>query len=378
MNEPPKKNILRNIRRGSSPIHKTPVLPLFTEESVICKMCGKSSTQKKVKSHLFVERDLDIDLRPKTITWTVNANESTNPAHFFMYTCPHCFFTASSVVFENPLRSINIPVTRFKSDFQNALDANPGMRTVLDELTKSIDSGSVNPFEAIRLHLLAIFHLQIVDEVERRDSLNLGRYSLRLAWLYEDLGENADLNAIFGPQLEAFFKVLSVQWPEVPNSAKKAHEMALRYYCQALEFSRAIDTTKEEVDLLLLIARVAMKLGELTVARRHIDRARDTIRKLEASRRSGKAPKDDAQVAADLRRMRSSSETVQIIFEKLQETKDKEDEARARDLVQKNPGKSIEELRALLASKNIDQKIINSIVPQSSKKKGFFGGLFGG
>ena len=354
---------------------KTPPQAVTSEEEVTCRICGKKSVQKKVKSHLLVERDLDVDLRPRQIAWSVKHEETTNPAHFYMYSCPHCFFTAPGGVFENPLRNANIPVRRFKSKMEEALVSNSGLRNAFAELTRTTHAVDNNHYLAVKMHLLAIFLLEIVDEMKQRDSLNLGRYCLRLAWLFEELEESPDLKERFGEQIDSLLGTLAEDWPDVPNGIRRARESALEYYVHALEFSRSIESVKEEVDLHLLIARIAMKLGDIPLAGRFISGAREKVRRLDSENRMGKTT-DSVKTAADIRRMRSAGEMVQIIFEKLREVRSREQEERAKLFVKSNPGKTPDELRELMIAQKFDPGAVDAAVPRREKKKGILGGLF--
>jgi len=367
----------RKQKKGASPeliVKKEITLAIHTDEEVTCKICGSNSTQKKLKSHLCTERNLDVDLRPRQIFWSVKGQEGMNPAYFFMYTCPHCYFTAAANIFENPFKGLNIPVTRFKSRVENGLLTDPVVQSVF-ELTRTYEDEKDDLVRAIKLHLLAIFQLRIDREIEDRNSLSLGRYCLRLAWLYEDLEDNPDLKNDMGPQVETLMAALRARWPGVPNTIRKAHQEAIRYYSYALEHSRAIESVKEEVDLQLLISRIALKVGDIALATRFLGRAKERVRKADNDRRMGKTG-NDGQIAADIRRMRVALDAVQIVFEKLRDARNNEQEAKARRIVEENPGKAAEELRKMMAAQHLDQRAIDTVLPSQQKKKGIFGGFF--
>ena len=138
----------------------------------------------------------------------------------------------------------------------------------------------------VKMHLAAIFQLMLLLAMTGvRDSLGLGRYYLRLSWLYRELEEHPEFRDD-AQQVRALLAGLRQDWPQVPSDAVAAASRAAKEYENAISQSTALESPGEACDLMLLVARIYIKLGRHDAARQVWGKASQLARSVEASKRS--------------------------------------------------------------------------------------------
>src|SRR5690606_22057317 len=104
-------------------------------------------------------------------------------------------------------------------------------------------------------------------------------------------------------EIEKLISRVKELWPDVPQSEQQCLEKAASLLELGLETSSAIETTREEVELILLIARIWMKAGDTRKAKNLGFYSRERIGKYEASLEKG-AQRATAEQSGELRRLK--------------------------------------------------------------------------
>lgn len=372
----------------------------FVDSKAECPVCSTKVINKRIKPRLYAEQDPDVDLRPRKVTWLEKGLEDYIPRFYYIWFCPKCRFAAGDSFFESPVKNTELRPMVFTKKMKTILDKDPYVKKLVGYLSKDIIPSEPNPFQSVKLHLLAIFLIQQLEEMEKRDTLNLGRYCLRLAWVYRDITESPELSHKYIQQINKFIGPLKKAWPSVPVNEKKALLLAVKYYQTALVKSRMIKTTREGVTLLLLIARIHLKLDNVPEAHKYLTLAMDqernherkrkdliSLAKIEESDRlkddkisfSKKDPGAEAAVkikemGAEGRRMKLMITEFQIIFDDIREEWELDQIRKARAILEKSTAKKDDDLRQILTDNGFSQKIVFRVVP-NIRKKGLFGFL---
>lgn len=365
----------------------------FSQDNQPCPLCEADVPFQYVKPRLYAERGKEVDLRPKSVEWQRSGFEHLQPRLYYMRYCPHCLFTAGGEIFKEPTKNCNVSITKIKQNLA-ALKNDPQKKLILQMLSKGINISALDYYQAFKLNLLAIFQLQTVEQIANRDAMDLGRYCLRLAWLYRDVGTNAELRKQFGPTMNKVVHTLKKGWPAIPWNEKTALEMAENYYQTTLKQSHTVETDMDEVSLLLIITRINLKLGKFKEAHQLLSMAKDKARKFESNtnallrkqdqgeRASGrgqenKSDQGESELTAEQlnkmveqsRKMKNLTDEVQGIFEDAKEDWQKKQLALAKKIITCHQDKAPEELKALLVSKQIEQSIIQKLFPEENTKK---------
>jgi hypothetical protein len=154
---------------------------------VTCPACGKSYLEQRLNPQSYRVTASDTDFYPSQRVWLNSQINQVNPLAYFMQVCPNCFFTveangssslkSAQLVTENPQQQLQI-------ERHKELLPKPG--SGLDKLAHGYRIAE-DPFSKVVLKfLLGIFDEKLKDHYS---NYNLGRYYLRLAWVFRE-GQN--------------------------------------------------------------------------------------------------------------------------------------------------------------------------------------------
>ncbi len=299
----------------------------FSEVTVACPICSASVTHRMIKTKLYSEGPKDIDLRPTKLVWADQELAKYHPRLYYMQHCPKCHFTAGHAVFADPMKDCVMRLAKFRDTLSRMPDTDFKVKKVIELLGSDIDLTKFGMVQALKLHLLAIFYLQLFPEFAQKDAMNLARYCLRLAWLYRDIQELVKKMGQPPTKVMELLADLKDNWPEAPDSEETALNMAAKYYCTTLERSHAVRTGFDEVQLFLLVTRIYMQLGNSKEARRFFGLSREKLRKFaaEVSKAGQGAPAgkgtpaaaDAAKMQLELKKLKNQIEEVERIFDDL-------------------------------------------------------------
>jgi len=157
---------------------------------VECPVCGQINEFENIKAGAYTETKRDTDFCPRGVIWTNPEFQNMNPLLYFMATCPSCFYTHE---FSQSLKEwrkdrffathqLNLIQERHKQEAKQE-------GSVINRLGEALDPEG-HPFEsAVIKLLLGIYEEKLTGEY---DALDVGRYYLRIAWLYRENGEEKD------------------------------------------------------------------------------------------------------------------------------------------------------------------------------------------
>ncbi|MBU0992432.1 MAG: DUF2225 domain-containing protein [Proteobacteria bacterium] len=347
----------------------------FFKTKVKCPVCGAENEQVTLKTHLFTERDLDIDLRPQTIIWLSKDVRKIFPRMYYMWHCTKCYFTASHLYYKNPVEKCTLTLSKFKTRLISLCWSDPEIMAVAKMFSMNIDFDNLDFFQAIKLHLLAVFELQLIHEIASKDAMNLGRYCLRLAWLYRDITERPDIKKVVDKKLRLIIAAAKKKWPDIPGNEEDALKMAVRYYRVTHEQSYMVSLDVDEIMLFILIARIYLKLDQLNSARKTLLDAKEKAIKFEEKRlqeENSKLPDTGklAQLSTDSRKIEIAINEVQNIVDDILQEKEKRELKNAKTLLLQLKDKKISEIRKILLEKEFSINVIDMVAPE---KKGFLG-----
>ena len=363
----------------------------FLRRQVECPICGYAVEQRGLKTNLFRAELKDVDLRPYSFKWDQNSLSHFHPPFYYIWYCPRCYFAAGRKFFENPLKGCFMPIRKFQKEILERYKKDSRVKRIANKLTEYINVDNFCFVQAFQLHLLAIFWLEEFKEFTERDAMNLARYYIRVAWLFRDMDDDETIKKEQGPDVEKFFTELKEIWEGVVDNETDALRKAAHYYEVTLSKSEIIETAVDELNVLLIVAKVYLKLDDLkpaldaltsavtsgTRAKQEIDQVLRAPRREGESSLSEKRMKEMRQESSDLRglidRTRSLLDRVKEDWFALQHEK-------AEKILEGITGKSSSKKREILTEAGIEPKIINRLVPvvqEQKKKKGFLANLMG-
>ena len=358
------------------------IITPFIERYIACPVCLDMEPHFAFKNRLFVERERDIDLRPTVLQWSVRGFEKYHPPLYYIFHCKRCHFAAGMNHFHDPLGEAGISVKKFRSAVKQAHANVPAVRKTVKLLGDVVtDLREIDFFDAIRLHLLAIYNFHLVPDALNNDSLNLGRYCNRLAWLYRDLTERPNEMRSVEPKLSILFQKLASLWPEAPQNETSAQEMSVSFYERALTNSAAVKSSKNEIDIILLIARIFLKLEDINNSRKYLSTGRDKLRKMDELDRlvsNGEAEETETervQRHADSRILHRAMDELTGIYDDIRRNLQQAKFDEAVKLAKGFDTKSSSEIRKRLAESGFDEDIVARVAELIGKRdsKGLFG-----
>ena len=234
---------------------KTP----FLLKKAKCPICGSRSEQRRFKLKLYSEKNVDLDKHVGSFGWADKDFKDYHPPLYYCWHCPNCHFTESFMDFEEPGKPTWSNFRFLKSAFEEKTQEDPKIEKLVNWLGKGIDYENMNYTQAIRVHLLAIYTQQIIEDKEEQDSLKLGRFYLRTGWLMRELKEKKSRE--LGTVRSIVSEVRKV-WPEVPTSEEDAVKKAIDYLMIAFQRHPGIKNPVAEVDMLMWLAGLQIKLGD--------------------------------------------------------------------------------------------------------------------
>lgn len=351
---------------------------IFLETNDPCPLCGSPVTHQHIRPRAYVEQSPDIDYYPRSLQWLVpEAEPGENPRLYFMQHCEACHFTAAHQVFKDPFAGSSIGNDRYRNLFAREIHSEPNTRIVA---LLSPPAARHDHVGALRHHLLGLRVLQLSEEVALSQSIARARYCLRIAWLYRDIYANEQLSAVYAPQVAALMENLTKEWPDAPVDERTALTQSAACYRAAFGDAAAISTDDEEMRVLVLLARINMKLGDLTTAHSILTAGREKHMKLERKYqelcREGKLDERTlGEMGATVRRMKKLLDDAKTIFDDLRGPWEQEQLSQGRKILDAHPSAGTAERREALQAAGIDQRMIMKLVPdpKPQKKRGLFG-----
>jgi len=167
--------------------------PLFLTK-VECPVCGTVNEFETIRVGAYTEGERQTDFCPSFVKWRNPKYQRYNPLLFFTATCVNCFYTREfNVKFKEWFKDNNFRAYRLKvikeKHLSNLSDADSFVK-----LVGSMLDNEQYPDETAILKLL----LSAFDELlyEHPSNLDLGRFYLRIAWLFRQSGNPSDRQSV--------------------------------------------------------------------------------------------------------------------------------------------------------------------------------------
>jgi diguanylate cyclase (GGDEF)-like protein len=254
----------------ASDLHKA----ICTSYEFTCPVCGAGNDFYRLKRDVCQIVDKEGDGHPLSYKWTVPGSFGLiDPKRFFFSTCRKCHFTGE--IDDTKFRTSPRDPQTFLKDFSL-----PMLRLFVERWRQNegvvVDLSRKITASAPLMGIVAQMHLGIYAHCLKlkMEPGPLGRYYLRLAWVYRDLPlfysrENIEnLSRNLGPFRQAWADEIPPHkdYPVVPalalNEVEALHQSRVYFQTNFEQLRHA--TLEDEVRLRFLLAEIAYRVFELT------------------------------------------------------------------------------------------------------------------
>ncbi len=355
----------------------------FYIRQIKCPVCGTDSEQRWFQSKTYSERNVDLDKHVQNFAWADPDFKDFHPPLFYIWHCYNCHYADSYMEYENPMKDPFSNFRQLKDIFIDQYQDDPRVEKIIDKLGENIDYTRMNYYQAIKLHLLGIFIQQMIDDEEELDALKTGRYYLRLGWLFRELEGLDEIKDKVKGTLSKLIGFLKKGWPDIPTDEETALLKAVEMLNLAFKTSHSIKSIVAEVDLLLMIAGIYLKLEKnedgLKYLNNVLGRGQATKQKLEQRIKDGE--KGEKQMPADelrrldvqLKKLDALTSRARDIMGDIQAEKMKKEREKAKKIMKTLGERPPLEIREILIKKGVDKRVAVKLTPEPKKK---FLGLF--
>jgi uncharacterized protein (DUF2225 family) len=164
---------------------------LFKVECPICKTINEFEI---IRVGAYAEEGRDTDFCPVNIRWRFPRYQAYNPLVFFTATCGNCYYSREFTnTYKDWKNDVNFKTYRLKTVKGKHLDQLSTAGSVVKLMGEQLDvSRFPNESAILKLHL-AIYDEHLADHYSR---LDVGRFYLRIAWVFRDMERNDDPNRV--------------------------------------------------------------------------------------------------------------------------------------------------------------------------------------
>jgi uncharacterized protein (DUF2225 family) len=159
---------------------------------VECPVCKTINEFEQIKVGAYVEGGRDTDFCPQDVQWRFPKFQAYNPLVFFTAMCSNCFFTREFTTKYREWKSDTAFRTyQLKTLKARHLEQLSVADSIIRKLGEAIDiSRYPNESAILKMHLAVFDALQ----AEHPSHLDVGRFYLRIAWVFRTLGSGGDPN----------------------------------------------------------------------------------------------------------------------------------------------------------------------------------------
>jgi hypothetical protein len=232
--------------------------PLFYSQ-LECPICKNVNEYENIKAGSYAESGRDTDFCPTGRVWQNPVYQKYDPLLFFMATCKKCFYTREfNADFKNWQKDSSFKMYRLKAIQEKHLAESLKENGVVKLLGSHLDHNRY-PFEsAVIKFLLGIYDEKLLD---RPSKLDLGRYFLRIGWLFRANKDRLDSDSTGGAHFLANLK----------NSANAANKLLPEYESRLKDILKTLQDDfrkifSDSADANKLFGEAESLLREITVS----------------------------------------------------------------------------------------------------------------
>ncbi len=355
---------------------KTP----FIKKEINCPVCTSPSQNRFIMPKSFIESEVESDRHVKKYKWLNSAYDGFHPPYYHFWHCPTCKYTASQRDFLKPGEDAKSNFNLLKSGIQQM---KPNQKQIVQLLGSGINYDKVTFSMALNAHLLALFIQELPPSVDRDDN-KIASYYLRTGWLIREQMAKDDPDGEFEKHRE-FLEKLSKLWPGVPQDESECLNQAAENFQKAYQNHPRYADILHATDLMILIAEIYMRSGDLKAAMMSLTSVMQTGQKYrgqmgETMRKDKEAGRltatRKAQLDAQANKVNVLMEKAGDMRQELIKIKMAKQEPKARAVVTKLEAKGFEteQIREKLKEFNFEPQLITKLLGPPKKKK--FLGLF--
>ncbi len=240
--------------------------PVFLTK-VECPVCKTINEFETIKVGAFVEADRDTDFCPTGRKWRNPRYQAYNPLLYFTASCTNCFYTREfTPSFKEWKEDSYFKTYRLKMLREKHLDLMAQSDSILKIIGERLDPHRF-PNETAILKLL----LAVVDETlnDKQVDLDLGRFYLRIGWIFREMGvgENSNQQFIKGhlAELKSKFDDLRESLSNVRQTTASLERTSVAQFDDdkiSAEIKSRLYPIKDKYEVELTSFREIMKLAE--------------------------------------------------------------------------------------------------------------------
>jgi tRNA-dihydrouridine synthase len=129
---------------------------------------------------MYVEMDRESDGHVLRYKWLNEKVRPVHPHYYYLYHCPHCYFTDITTDYKNPRENPHFQLA--ERSLRKVLEKE---KATMAYLASRVSYQDLSFEGALALHYLGAF-IQMLLPLDGQDNLKIGRLMLRIAWLFRE------------------------------------------------------------------------------------------------------------------------------------------------------------------------------------------------
>lgn len=247
-------------------VSQKPATMVFKKINQQCPVCDSSSEQFLVDPELYNIVKSDIDKKTAIFKWKVDLPSTYNPIIYEVWLCKNCGYSAHHTYFLSPTVELSMSPLNFSKKVGKILDNNQELKMMQEyELLEQLKYAN-----AIKYTIIAIYIFEQVPAIVNKDSLMLAKHYQLLSWLFREIEQQ---NISESEEIKKLIEYFKRYFKTVPQTEVEALEKALTYYDNAFYESSVIDKNKCSHEVLQMMGRINIMLGNYDIAKEQIQEA---------------------------------------------------------------------------------------------------------
>ncbi|MCP4220187.1 MAG: DUF2225 domain-containing protein [bacterium] len=162
------------------------------EKDVKCPNCQSGNKLVYPNPKMYAVATRDDDQRVTSYSWVGGAKTNMLPHHYSVFQCSNCLLADFKEKFEDSAS----PSSRDKSVYEALQCASFDRRIGFRKLRRLLPKEELDVRGAMALHLSALMATLLPENKKEIDHMKLGRFALRVAWLYREINGPMDAKEV--------------------------------------------------------------------------------------------------------------------------------------------------------------------------------------